>query len=540
MENMEIYTRVMETPQTALKSISAGRLKGMSDINPMYRIQKLTETFGPCGFGWKYTITGKEIMDGANGEKIAIVDIDLYVKWDGEWSEAIPGTGGSSFIANERNGAYTSDECVDGECEVLTANGWIKFKDYNGKDEIAQFDKETSEISFTKPTRFIHKVSSDLYDKGGVIMTAHHRNLVQRRSCGDRVVLLAEDFANKKFLPSRNGYGRSKSFRDIKCGLFGTPKPLTIIQRVGIMIACDGTLYRQNSNGDTFWRLEFSKSRKIEKAEMLLKEANIEFKKTINTRKNGSVTTSFVFNLNGDFKDYKTFLPYGNYKGLWNEIISWDGCETCGVQTFCTTNKENAIHMQTLLALSGETVTLATRERMNTKHHESYVLYKKKHHTGSTGFKKYSGEMDVYCVEVPTTFFLIRKNDEIYVTGNCYKMALTDALSVACKALGIGADVYWAAGHTKYDTPRQTARNDLRQPQAQSRANTPSQPQNLSQSAQKLLSPRQRLNQLLQERNIDVQQYMAANNLSKETPDAEVIRMIGELEQLPPAPNNVA
>ena len=202
MENMEIYDRVKSTPQTALKPISAGRLKGMSDINPMYRIQKLTETFGPCGFGWKYTITGKEIMDGANGEKIAVVDIDLYVKWEGEWSDAIPGTGGSSFIANERNGAYTSDEC--------------------------------------------------------------------------------------------------------------------------------------------------------------------------------------------------------------------------------------------------------------------------------------------------------------------YKMALTDALSVSCKALGIGADVYWSAGHTKYDAPHQTA--------------------------QQLLSPRQRLNQLLQARNIDVQQYMAANNLSKETPDAEVIRMLGELEQFPRRP----
>lgn len=31
-----------------------------------------------------------------------------------------------------------------------------------------------------------------------------------------------------------------------------------------------------------------------------------------------------------------------------------------------------------------------------------------------------------------------------------YKMALTDALSVACKALGIGADVYWGADKTKY------------------------------------------------------------------------------------------
>ncbi len=91
-----------------------------------------------------------------------------------------------------------------------------------------------------------------------------------------------------------------------------------------------------------------------------------------------------------------------------------------------------------------------------------------------------------------------------------------------------------------YGECARNAQNAPRQPQAQNRANTPVQPQNLAQSAQQLLSPRQRLNLLLQARNIDVQQYMAANNLSKETPDAEVIRMIGELEQLPPAPNHVA
>ena len=30
-------------------------------------------------------------------------------------------------------------------------------------------------------------------------------------------------------------------------------------------------------------------------------------------------------------------------------------------------------------------------------------------------------------------------------------MALTDAISVACKALGFGADVYWQAGRSKYN-----------------------------------------------------------------------------------------
>ena len=111
MENMEVYNRVKSVPEEAKKKITGGRLSGMTDIKPMWRIEKLTEVFGMCGIGWKTLITNKEIIEGANGEKIAIVDIDLYVKVDGEWSEAIQGTGGSSFIAKERNGLYTSDEC---------------------------------------------------------------------------------------------------------------------------------------------------------------------------------------------------------------------------------------------------------------------------------------------------------------------------------------------------------------------------------------------------------------------------------------------
>ena len=111
MDNLEIYNKIKEVPEKAQKKITGGRLNGMTDIKPMWRIEKLTELFGVCGFGWKAPITNKEIIDGANGEKIAIVDINLYIKIDGEWSEPIQGTGGSSFISNEKNGLYTSDEC---------------------------------------------------------------------------------------------------------------------------------------------------------------------------------------------------------------------------------------------------------------------------------------------------------------------------------------------------------------------------------------------------------------------------------------------
>jgi hypothetical protein len=114
MDNMKFYDKLRTVPQNALKPITAGRLKGFSDINPMWRIKALTEVFGACGFGWWYEITDKQLVpDEASKQVAAFMDILLYVKdpESGEVSRGIPGTGGSSFVAQERNGAYMSDEC---------------------------------------------------------------------------------------------------------------------------------------------------------------------------------------------------------------------------------------------------------------------------------------------------------------------------------------------------------------------------------------------------------------------------------------------
>lgn len=108
-DNLSIYNKVRSVPQTALKTIGAGRLKGMSDVNPVWRILAMTDTFGVCGIGWKYEIT-KQWTETFGNEVKGFCNINLYVKVDGEWSDAIPGTGGSSFVTMERNGAYVSDE----------------------------------------------------------------------------------------------------------------------------------------------------------------------------------------------------------------------------------------------------------------------------------------------------------------------------------------------------------------------------------------------------------------------------------------------
>jgi hypothetical protein len=148
-ENMEVYNRVRSVPKEALKPINGGRLKGMSDINPMWRLKMLTEVFGICGIGWKVEITDRRLEKGHGDEVVCFVDINLYVKVDGEWSEPIPGMGGSSFVTQERNGLYTSDECfkmaytdaISVSCKALGFAADVYFA--NDRTKYTQTESET-------------------------------------------------------------------------------------------------------------------------------------------------------------------------------------------------------------------------------------------------------------------------------------------------------------------------------------------------------------------------------------------------------------
>lgn len=110
IDNLFYYNHGREVPETAKKPIQGGRMNGKTDINPMWRIKKLTEMFGPCGIGWYYKSVN-EWIETYEKEAAAFVKIELYVKINGEWSMPIQGTGGSMFVEIQRNGAYVSDEC---------------------------------------------------------------------------------------------------------------------------------------------------------------------------------------------------------------------------------------------------------------------------------------------------------------------------------------------------------------------------------------------------------------------------------------------
>ena len=104
------WDKLKKPPKWALKKIPGGRLQGMTDVKPMWRIQAMNDVFGPCGIGWKFEVYEYHNEEGSDGQKFAFALISLYYAVDGKWSAPVPGIGGSMLVAKEKSGLHNNDE----------------------------------------------------------------------------------------------------------------------------------------------------------------------------------------------------------------------------------------------------------------------------------------------------------------------------------------------------------------------------------------------------------------------------------------------
>ena len=158
-QNLYLYNQGKEVPETAQKEIKGGKLKGFTDINPVWRIKRLTEMFGPCGKGWKAPIVEKWTENGAGGEIIANVKINLFYKENGEWQEPIEGIGGSMLITTEKGQLVTNDEAykmaytdaISVACKMLGIGANIYYDENNHiNNDRTKYDAEGDGTTQTK------------------------------------------------------------------------------------------------------------------------------------------------------------------------------------------------------------------------------------------------------------------------------------------------------------------------------------------------------------------------------------------------------
>ena len=189
MENLKIYEQVRSVPAEAKTNIGGGRLKGMTDINPMWRIKKLTEVFGVCGIGWKYEIVEKWIETAmAKDEITANVIINLYIRdEEGKWSDPIPGIGGSMLVASEQKGLYVNDECYK---MALTDAISVACKAL-GMGADVYWDKDTTKYNDTKKDNFNSRNTNDNCRKE---LTYREKVIISAKERGISFTELAKDY----------------------------------------------------------------------------------------------------------------------------------------------------------------------------------------------------------------------------------------------------------------------------------------------------------------------------------------------------------
>jgi hypothetical protein len=149
-ENLKVWNDLKQVPADAKKKITGGRLKGMTDISPQWRLKMMTEQFGVIGIGWYYeivktwteehaisetTVTSSKLdtfdhnrnnesttpkpVTANKEEEIKVtyekeisvhIIINLFIKDGDNWSKPIIGIGGSMLLAIEKYGIHHSDE----------------------------------------------------------------------------------------------------------------------------------------------------------------------------------------------------------------------------------------------------------------------------------------------------------------------------------------------------------------------------------------------------------------------------------------------
>jgi tRNA-splicing ligase RtcB len=310
--------------------------------------------------------------------------------------------------------------CVDKDTEFLSPSGWKKISEYDG-ERVMQFNPGDETGEFTKPIKYIKDKCNEFYHiktKYGVdqMLSPDHRCLVYKydRSYNfdKREVWKARELA-EKHNSLKNGF-RHRFLTSFTPNITGRIGISDEDLRVLVMVSADAHL-RNSNTGNYVIRLR--KDRKIKRAKKLLNEAGIEY--TLNNSNNNTNTISFNF---GWVKGLSSLwgASLDQLRVISDEVLYWDGSEE---NTFYTLIKEEADFLNYVFTACGFRSTISIDNREDGT---DYRVFKHKNtKVGINGDPKTNIRKVVskdgykYCFTVPSSYLVLRRNGNVFITGNC-------------------------------------------------------------------------------------------------------------------------
>lgn len=328
------------------------------------------------------------------------------------------------------------ESCVADGTEILTQRGWVDFRELKDTDKVAQYDLETSEVSFVVPQRIIRKkhkgkVRHFRHTRGGIeqVLTLDH-DMVQRwayqKSWSKQK---AGDFnPNPKKVVPVSGYARTGK------------KDLTDEERFKIAFQADGNVndrYTGEIVGTVPAFFSFAKERKITRMRNLLGRLNWTYKESAYTNASGTPSVKFTVNVPVSVKLSKYFKDWvllDEVSSSWadefiEELSHWDGHvpsdPSNGYYTYYSSIvKDNVDVVQALSSLCGrhssQSVQHDDRKESYSSIYRTWIHEMDVVRTGSLQSELVDYDGEVHCVTVPTGAFVMRYNGRVSITGNCH------------------------------------------------------------------------------------------------------------------------
>jgi intein/homing endonuclease len=355
--------------------------------------------------------------------------------------------------------------CYDEKTDVLTIDGWKKFKDITLDDEIATLNPKDNTIVYNKPTKlYKYEYDGDLIEFKSqmvdLLVTPNHNMYFfdyDKRSEKTKTwkIDTADNIKNKRVKFKKNGIweGNDKKYIEIpsvidKSGKTNSGYTFLVddfVEFLGYWVS-DGHLDHTIGSG---YKVSISQVKKKYKKKMQdcvnRMGFNVQFKKNYITFCSYSLFKYLEPIGKQPFryipKEFKT-LPPNKLKILWDALVAGDGnIHKNGHEVYYTSSKKLADDLQEITLKMGYSSKIRIDNRIGETHYSKVIgntvthrligyivsLNKAKNeplinHNGyKTGHKKqYKGY--IYCVNIPNHIIYVRRNRIPVWCGNSHEL----------------------------------------------------------------------------------------------------------------------
>lgn len=367
-----------------------------------------------------------------------------HVKGQGpkEWCEkdAMPILFGMNHCEGFERIIITEGQCFNGDAEIMTPDGWVRFEDYAGQ-EVLQVD-ESMHGSFVRPKAYIRKI---------------HTGKMVDVSIGGNYFTSTTDDHNLVFVNRKGKVIKKQAIEKISSAYI-IPTTISLSNKKNdwsndeiallLAISADGTIDVRKNTGPRksdykfYARFGLRKQRKIERLIGILNRLGFDYSSNL-LNQNGENVQSICFSIPDKFGTkylpwwFVTETSFEQKRFIVEEVKEWDGNRVNGRNQYeyYSSVKHNAEVVQAVASTCGYMSTIMAKNFGGNGKYKRSLGYKvsillNKKYVSTQQFEKYKNVYNVnkivYCVSIDTGMILVRQNGCISVSGNCDSLSISD------------------------------------------------------------------------------------------------------------------